>query len=55
MYVPPTEEGDELCLEPRGVVGDMFAGRLSDEEHLPEMALGHGVAFEAILLHDRGE
>lgn len=49
-YLPPAEEGDELGLEPRSVVGDVFAGRLADEEHLPQVAFGHGVAFEAILL-----
>jgi hypothetical protein len=47
---PPTEEPDKLALELRRKVGDLPAGVLADDEHLPQVRLGLRVAFESVLV-----
>lgn len=48
--VPAREELDEIVLELARKVGNVPAGVLADDEHLAEVALGLGVAFEAVFV-----
>lgn len=45
----PAQERDKLGLEARAVVVDVLARLLPDDEHLPQVRLGRGVALEPVL------
>lgn len=44
------QQGDEVVLELRGEVRDVTPGVLTDDEHLPEVGFGLGVALEAVFV-----
>ena len=50
LAVGGSEELEEVALKLAGVVGNVFASVFADEEHLPYVGFGLGVAFEAILI-----
>ena len=47
---PPREELDKVVLELARKVGNVSSCVLADDEHLTEMGLGLGVAFEAVFV-----
>lgn len=50
LAVRSSEELEEVALELAGVIGNVFSGVFTDEEHLPDVGFGLGVAFEAIFV-----
>lgn len=50
MDAPPGEELDKVVLELAREIGNVSPGVLADDQHLTEMGLGLGMAFETVLV-----
>ena len=49
-HAPPAQQPHKLALELDGEVRDVLPRVLADDEHLPEVGLGLGMALEAVLV-----